>query len=108
MPPIFIQIDPNPNCDAMDGLVFQPKAAGREVKRVRVLRDSAPVWCAIAGVDEGGEPCAALASPIDDSGDGHCYLVTGGTWGLRLSGDSCEFGEPYLVLGGDGQDIEFR
>ena len=107
-PPIFIQIDENPNCDAMDGLVFQPKAPPREVKRVRVARDGAPVWCDITGLDEGGEPCAATASPIDDSGDGNCYLITGGSWGLRLHTESGEFGEPYIVLGGDGKDLEFR
>jgi hypothetical protein len=107
-PPIFIQIDENPNCDAMDGLVFQPKAPPREVKRVRVARDGAAIWCEVSGLDEGGEPCAAMASPIDDSGDGSCYLITGGSWGLRLRGDSGEFGEPYIVLGGDGMDLEFR
>jgi hypothetical protein len=107
-PPIFIQIDENPNCDAMDGLVFQPKAPPREVKRVRVARDGVSVWCDITGLDEGGERVAAMASPIDDSGDGNCYLITGGSWGLRLRTESGEFGEPYIVLGGDGKDLEFR
>jgi hypothetical protein len=106
-PPIFIQIDENPNCPAMDGQVFQPKAPGRHVKRVRVSRDGTAVWCEIAGVDEGGVPCPAIASPIDDSGDGHCYLITGGAWGLKLTSATGDFGEPYLVLGGDGADLEF-
>ena len=107
-PPIFIQIDENPNCEAMDGLVFQPKAPPREVKRVRVARDGVSIWCDITGLDEDSEPCAAMASPIDDSGDGSCYLITGGAWGLRLRTESGEFGEPYMVLGGDGKDLEFR
>jgi len=107
-PPIFIQIDENPNCAPMDGQVFQPKAPPREVKRVRVVRDGAPVWCDVRGFNEGGEPCAAMASPIDDSGDGSCYLITGGSWGLRMRTESGEFGEPYIVLGGDGKDLEFR
>ena len=64
--PILIQIDANQNCDAIDGLVFQPKAAAREVKRVRVSRNGAPVWCAIEAVEEGGAMRAAMASPIDD------------------------------------------
>ena len=106
-PPIFIQIDENPNCDSMDGLVFQPKAPPREVKRVRVARDGVSIWCDITGLDEDSEPCAAMASPIDDSGDGSCYLITGGSWGLRLRTESGEFGEPYIVLGGDGKDLEF-
>jgi len=49
-----------------------------------------------------------MASPIDDSGDGNCYLITGGAWGLRMRTESGEFGEPYIVLGGDGKDLEFR
>jgi hypothetical protein len=106
-PPIFIQIDENPNCAAMDGLVFQPKAAGRAVRRVRVSRGGDPEWCDVCGLDAGGAFSAALASPIDDSGDGACYLITGGQWGLRLASPSGDFGEPYLVLGGDGADIEF-
>jgi hypothetical protein len=107
-PPIFIQIDDNPNCAAMDGQVFQPKTPPRDVKRVRVARDGAAVWCDITGLNEGGEPCAAIASLIDDSGDGNCYLITGGSWGLKMRGESGEFGEPYLLLGGDGNDMEFR
>lgn len=108
MEPIFIQIDENPNCAAMDGQVFQPKAPPREVTRVRVARDGSTEWCGITGIGEGGEPCTAIASPIDDSGDGNCYLITGGAWGLRLRGAGGDFGEPYLVLGGDGKDLEFR
>lgn len=106
-PPIFIQIDENPNCAAMDGLVFQPKAPPRAVKRVFVTHDGVAVWCEVMGLDEGGATCAAIASPIDDSGDGSCYLITGGSWGLKLRTESGEFGEPYIVLGGDGKDLEF-
>jgi hypothetical protein len=106
-PPLFIQIDENPNCPAMDGLVFQPKAPARAVKRVRVSRSGVTEWCAITGLTETGSPCAALASPIDDSGDGACYLISGGAWGLRLTSPSGAFGEAYLLLGGDGNDVEF-
>jgi hypothetical protein len=106
-PAIFIQIDENPNCSSMDGLVFQPKAPAREVRRVRVSRGGVTEWCEIAGLTEEGAPCPALASPIDDSGDGACYLISGGPWGLRLTSPSDVFGEAYLLLGGDGKDLEF-
>jgi hypothetical protein len=106
-PPIFVQIDENPNCAAMDGLVFQPKAPPREVRRVRISRDGAVEWREIEGVDEGGAECRAQASLIDDSGDGCCYLITGGAWGLKLSSGGDVYGEPYLVLGADGADVEF-
>jgi hypothetical protein len=106
-PPIFIQIDENPNCAEMDGLVFQPKAPPRPVKRVRVSRDGVTGWCEIVGLEEGGVHCPAVASLIDDSGDGSCYLISGGAWGLKLSSESTDFGEPYIVLGGDGADVDF-
>jgi hypothetical protein len=106
-PPVFIQIDENPNCAAMDGLVFQPKAPPRKVKRVRISRDGVTEWCEIFGMTETGAFCPALASPIDDSGDGACYLVSGGAWGLRLTSKSGAFGESYMLLGGDGADLEF-
>lgn len=106
-PPIFIQIDENPNCTSMDGLVFQPKGPAREVRRVLVSRDGVTEWCEIIGLAESGATCPALASPIDDSGDGACYLISGGAWGLRLTSASGVFGEAYLVLPGDGKDLEF-
>jgi hypothetical protein len=107
-PPVFIQIDENPNCAAMDGQVFQPKAPPRQVKRVRVSRNGVAEWRRIAGVEEGGALSPALAWLIDDSGDGNCYLVSGGAWGLKLSAASDDYGEPYLLLGGDGNDLEFQ
>jgi hypothetical protein len=106
-PPLFIQIDENPNCAAMDGLVFQPKAPPREVKRLRVSRNGITEWCDVSGVTDAGVPCPALASLIDDSGDGACYLVTGGAWGLRLTSETGAFGEPYVLSAGNGADLEF-
>ncbi|HEX3877108.1 MAG TPA: hypothetical protein VHW24_08990 [Bryobacteraceae bacterium] len=106
-PPIFIQIDENPNCAAMDGQVFQPKSSPRPVNRVRVTHNGAAAWCDIVALDDSGATAPAVASLVDDSGDGHCYLVSGGTWGLRLSNDEDQFGEPYLLLGADGDDLEF-
>jgi hypothetical protein len=77
------------------------------VKRVRVSKDGATGWYEIAGLDENGETGAAVASLIDDSGDGSCFLISGGAWGLKLTSDAGTFGEPYIVLGGDGADVEF-
>ena len=106
-PPIYILIEDNPNCAALDGLVFQPKGPPRQVKRVRVARDESLIWCDVVAVNEDGATEHALASPIDDSGDGACYLISGVTWGLKLTAETGEFGEPYLLLGYDGRDIEF-
>jgi hypothetical protein len=35
------------------------------------------------------------------------YLVSGDAWGLRLTSETEAFGKSYLLLGGDGADLEF-
>ncbi len=116
-PSVFIQIEENPNCEAMDGQVFQPRSTPRAVVQVRVERGGIERWFAVTGLDRAARPCAAMASQIDDSGDGACYLVTGGEWGLRFRDpeskggwnieDSAQWGAPYLMLPGDGSDLRF-
>jgi hypothetical protein len=115
MAAVYIQIDENPNCAPWDGQIFQPLAPPRPVTHVRRERNGAARWCEIVGMEEGGDPIPALACAIEDSGEGRCYLVFGGVWGLRLreSGsawalaDPGQWGEPFLLLGGDGADLRF-
>ncbi len=116
-PAVFIQIEANPNCSALDGQVFQPRSAGAPVAKVRVSRGGAPQWSDITAVEADGSRQIAQAYLVDDSGDGSCYLVVGGEWGLRLREAGGEepwnlesqrqWGEPYLLLGSGGNDIEF-
>ncbi len=106
-PTIYIHIDQNPNCEAMDGQVFQPRTTPRAVVKVRAERHGVERWFDVSGVDRDWQLCQALASLIDDSGDGACYLITGGEWGLRLSDDGEQWGAPYLMLPGDGSDVRF-
>src|SRR5579862_52776 len=109
MDSVFIQIDDNPNCAAMDGQVFQPRSEPRAVAGIRVWRGGEERWCAIAGVGPDAETSAASAYLVDDSGDGACYLVTGGAWGLRLRDNATgeEWGEPYLLMAAYGGDLRF-
>ena len=101
-PIVLIQVDENPNCEAMDGLVFQPRTPPRPISQVRTLRNGTEVWCDISGVDGHGISSPAMACLIDDSGDGGCHLVFGGAWGLRLkAADGEEWGEAYLLLPSD-------
>lgn len=106
--PVLIQIDENPNCAAWDGQVFQPRTVPREISHVRSEREGTAVWCEITGLDEAELPCPAMACIVDDSGDGTCYLVFGGAWGLRLKDDSSTWGVPYMLLPGDGADLRFK
>jgi hypothetical protein len=114
---VYIQIPENPNCRELDGQVFQCRTPARGVTQVRVEKDGGEVWCDIAGIDEMGNPCAATACIIEDSGEGECYLVVGGEWGLRLRREGSvawaledreQWGEAFLILGGDGADLRFQ
>ena len=115
--PVLVQIPENPNCPAVDGQVFQCRTGARPVTHVRWERNGQEEWCSITGLDEGGKLCAAAACIIEDSGEGLCYLVTGGMWGLRFKSasesgpwdlDDCrQWGEAFVILGGDGADLRF-
>jgi hypothetical protein len=105
-PVVLIQVDENPNCESMDGLVFQSRTSPGPVSQVRTLRNGKEIWCDINGVDETGKPCPAMACLIDDSGDGACHLIFGGGWGLRLkTAEGEEWGEAYLLLPADGNTV---
>jgi hypothetical protein len=115
--PVLLQIPENPNCDAMDAQVFQCRSAARTVTHVLCERPGGSEWCAVTGIDEGGAPCPATACMVEDSGDGACYLVIGGEWGLRLKPDgstddwhfasATQWGVPYLLLAGDAATLRF-
>ena len=115
---MFIQIPENPNCQTVDGQVFQCRSPSRTVTHIRIEHAGSNEWRAITGLDAGGNPCPATACIIEDSGEGECYLVIGGDWGLRLQGRSVtskwsledldQWGEPFLLMGGDGSDLRFQ
>ncbi|HLK70001.1 MAG TPA: hypothetical protein VKU19_41515 [Bryobacteraceae bacterium] len=114
--PILLQIPENPNCESLDGQVFQCRSASRAVTHVQWERDGAMEWCPIAAVNAGATFAPASACVVEDSGEGACYLVVGGDWGLRLRpsdgsawdlSDLSQWGVTYLMLGGDGADLRF-
>jgi hypothetical protein len=114
---VYLEIPENPNCDALDGQVFQCRSAARVVTHVRCNRAGMETWCEVTGFNLDGRVSLAMACEIDDSGDGTCYLVSGGTWGLRLKDsaasqpwsleDSDQWGEPFLLVPADGQSVRF-
>ena len=58
-----------------------------------------------------------FACLVEDSGEGMCYLVVGGEWGLRLkTGEDDgpwgldrggQWGESFLLLAGNAQEVRF-
>lgn len=115
--PVLVQISENPNCEALDAQVFKCQSASRVVTHILTDCQGSLRWCPIIGLEEGGVPCDATACLIEDSGEGACYLVVGGEWGLRckspMSEDGWDVNNPsqwgitFLVLSGDGADIRF-
>jgi len=114
---IYLEIPANPNCDGLDGQVFQCQSGARVITHVRWNRSGVETWCEVTGIDEGGAATPAKACDIEDSGDGMCHLVTGGSWGVRLKEESNaatwslddpkQWGEPFLLIPADGQSVRF-
>ena len=118
MPPVFISIEENPNCTPMAGQVFQPRKPPRPITHVRREQNGVEQWCAVTGLDEDFHFTPAMACLIEDSGEGACYLIFGGTWGLRLKSDDSsrdwdladpgQSGEPFLLLAADDSELRFQ
>ena len=115
--PVLLQIPENPNCEPMDAEVFQCRSAARVVTHILCERPGGMEWCPITGIDDAGAPCPATACLVEDSGDGACYLLIGGEWGLRLRpaaamddwdvANTTQWGVPYFLLAGDAATLRF-
>jgi len=116
---MYVEVEPNPNCEKSVFVRFRELGPTRPVSQVRVYdRVSTGEWCRVTGwqEDRAAPLCAATAQPVEDSGAGAVYLVSGGNWGIRLkplevdedwSLDSPrQWGEAYLLLA-DRRDIKF-
>jgi hypothetical protein len=114
---VFLRFEENPNCGFADDRVFQERSEPRPVSHILRVRNGVETWCPVIGIEKENLPQAALARKVEDSGEGICYLVYGGLWGLRLKDPACsdpwsledthQWAEPFLLLPGDGMDIRF-
>jgi hypothetical protein len=114
---MYFTVEENPNCEVVEGRVFQERTPPRAVHQVLRSRGGREVWCDVTGLNLEMQQCPAIARKVDDSGEGTCYLVTGGAWGLRLreAGSSGpwelahveQWGESFLLLPADGADLRF-
>jgi hypothetical protein len=97
----------NPNCEWVDGRVFQEQGTPRPVRQALRRRGDKEVWCDVVGLETDAREIPAMALRVEDSGEGICWLVFGGAWGLRLRHGSDVWGEAYLLLPSDGADLKF-
>jgi hypothetical protein len=114
---MYLSVEESPNGEALEGRVFQERTPPRVVTEVLRRRGGKDVWCPIVAVEAGGVTGPALARKVDDSGEGTCYLVYGGRWGIRLKEPACQdpwnftdphqWGETFLLLSADGADLKF-
>ena len=116
---MYVEVDANPNCEHSVFIRFRELGPGRAVSQVRVYdRVSTGAWCRVTGWrdDTTAPACPAMAQPVEDSGAGVVYLVSGGNGGIRLKpievdeewslGSARQWGEAYLLLA-DQRDIRF-
>ena len=102
MQPIYIDvfIDPNPNTPEGCGLRFKSESERRAVAQVRYEGEICDVigWSS----EQGGSPCQAWTSIVEDSSAGTAALIYGGDWGLKVTPPGATpIGEPYLLLARD-------
>ncbi len=110
---MYLLVEDNPN-SAGEERVFAEAGPEKSIRKVHLdLPSGETAWCDVTGVDEGGVFAPARTRLMDDSAAGTAWLVTGGSWGLRMrpagSGewsltDKNQWGVPFLVL--DAQAIE--
>lgn len=116
---MYVEVDANPNCEHSVFMRFRELGPGQPVSQVCVYDCvSTGEWCRVTGWrdDPSAPVCPAMAQPVEDSGAGTVYLVSGGNGGIRLqlletdeewSLDSArQWGEAYLLLT-DQRDVRF-
>lgn len=117
---MIVEVEANSNCESGFFGRFKDLGPARPVAHIRLYdRQSAGEWCAVTGwSDDAAEPCCpAVARPVEDSGAGITYLVSGGIFGLRFRPLDLEeawsvespnqWGEPYLAVA-DARDLRFE
>jgi hypothetical protein len=115
---MFLRFEENPNCGFMEDRVFMERTDPHPVTHVLRLRLGEEMWCPVVAMDGTGHPGIALARKVEDSGEGMCWLVYGGLWGLRLKEPVCsdpwslddphQWGEGFLLLPATGVDLRFE
>ncbi|MBI3996074.1 MAG: hypothetical protein HY352_00290 [Candidatus Omnitrophica bacterium] len=114
---IVLEIEANPNCDAVDMRVFHELEPPRPVTHVRLeLEGRSSQWYAVVGWGLDGHAQPAMAQRVDDSGDGVAILIQGKEAGLRLrpleSQEAWQvphpqqWGAPFLLIG-DQADLRY-
>jgi hypothetical protein len=111
IPPVYIEVEDNPNCPGRDPMRYRELGPPEVVTRLRLFdRRDEGEWCLVTGVrNNAADPWEpARVRKVEDSGVGVAYLVYGGAWGIRLCpvertqpwnfADRDQWGEAFLLL----------
>jgi len=110
---MIVEVESNENCETGMFVRFKEVRPARAVLQVRLYeRNPAGEWFRVTGWRDQDDPlCPAYAQLVEDSGSGFALLVYGGIYGLRFKpahgdepwslADATQWGEAYLLLGGD-------
>ena len=116
-----IDVEAGPNVPSSEQFVFNELGRPRRVQALRVELGGREMRCEVTGVAPANEASAgtrgvrwvpARAVKINDSSEGHAFLIYGGEWGIRLKSgpgpwdlsDRAQWGEPFKVYGSE-EDI---
>ena len=103
---MYLDIEPNGNLAEGAIATFNTTGPGRVIRAVQVR-----TWLAVTGWSGDG-PVPARWTPIEESGDGPAFLVSGGPHGVRLARiadpaqagvvrwdlkDPAQWGEAFLI-----------
>jgi hypothetical protein len=113
-----INIDDNPNCDGVGQMIFNEIEPPKPIEAIMTTGSQGDIKCRIVGVESDGRFVQAYARKINDSGEGTCYLIYGGGWGIRMKPeafaqeswnfkDPNQWGEAYKVYA-NVEDIFWR
>ena len=115
---MFLRFEENPNCGFVDDRVWKEEGQPRRVTAVLRRHGGEDVWCPVTGLDGHGQPIPAMGVKVQDSGEGTCWLIYGGLWGLRLKAptndrpwsldDPQQWAEPFLLLPPNDADLRFN
>lgn len=96
---IFVDVEAGENCPYPLQQVFSALEVSRPVSQVRLYEDDqhGALYDVVGWANNG--PCPAQGAKVEDSGQGHAYLIYGGEEGLRFrpSGSA----EPWNLAAAD-------
>jgi hypothetical protein len=108
-----IDVEASFNWPAPEQFVFNEIGKPRKIRAIRAEWDRRETICEVTGVGAGGIWTDAMAVKINDSSEGHAFLIYGGEWGIRLKpegagpwdlSDARQRGEAFKVYGSE-EDI---